>query len=82
MRSFSQFAFLLHHDPTLQALAKCRIFTCDRSISRFKQQFYQPHPKKKPFFTFWQAFCNIWLSPEPLEGADNVELTRSKPVLR
>ncbi|QSV12333.1 hypothetical protein [Kosakonia oryzae] len=65
MRYPSQIVILLHHNPTLVALAKCRIFTCVLSLLHVKRQFYQPHPKKKPFFRFWQAFCNMEGSPEP-----------------
>jgi len=65
MRYQSQIVTLLHHNPTLVALAKCRIFTCVLSFLRVKRQFYQRHPKKKPFFRFWQAFCNTEWSPEP-----------------
>lgn len=65
MRALSQIVSLLHHNPTLEALAKCRIFTCNRSFLRFKRQIYHPHPKKKPFFASGKPFATQSLSPEP-----------------
>jgi hypothetical protein len=82
MRSFSQIQRLLHHNSTLQALAKCRIFTWLLPSSRFKSHFSQRHPKKKPFLCSGKPFAESSWSSDPKQGADNVELTGSKSVLR